>query len=80
MKDTSQNKKTPKTLGFLAPPQKSSQKKNQKSQKTKKNLTKSKLLVYMSTSQKHFSDLTTTKIGLQKYHKIKKQDTKIVTK
>ena len=30
----------------------------------------------MSKLQKHFSDLTATKIGLQKYHKIKKQDTK----
>ena len=62
------------------PTQKRAQKaKNQKVRK-QKNLTKGKLSVYMRKSQKYFSNLKATKIGLQKYHKIKKQDTKIVTK
>ena len=80
MKDISLNKKTQKTLGSMPNPQKGLKSINSKSQKTKKNLTKWKLLVYMSKPQKHFSDLKATKTGFKKYHKIEKQDTKNLTK
>ena len=40
MKDISQNKKTPKTLGPLAPTPKEGSKEKEKVKKTKRNLTK----------------------------------------
>ena len=63
----------------MAPPPKRAQRQKLKKSE-KKYLTKWKLLVYMSKPHKHFYDITATKIELQKYHKIKKQDTKNVTK
>jgi len=55
---------------------------NQKVRK-QKNLTKCLyefIRVNLNKPKKHFSDLTATKVGLQNYHKIKKQDTKNVSK
>ena len=55
---------------------------NQKVRK-QKNLTKCLyefIRVNLNKPKKHFYDLTATKVVLQNYHEIKKQDTKNVSK